>query len=78
MMMPLSRPALLLRRRSLPASVAAPPRHAPYVHKVTSQAPAGLERSARVREQGGHLFETVLARAVRLKALKSGGGGDAT
>jgi hypothetical protein len=59
------------RKRGRPAKTRAA--HAPII----SQAPAGPKRSARVRDQGGHLFETVMARAVRLKAMKTGGGGDA-
>lgn len=36
-----------------------------------------MKRSARVRDQSGPLFESVMVRAIRLKALKSGDGGDA-
>jgi hypothetical protein len=66
-----------------PAPVPLPPRRRGRPSKTCSaralvavQNTAGVKRSAHVREQGGHLFETVMA-VIRLKAMKSGGGGDA-
>ncbi|KAM0846258.1 hypothetical protein ACQ4PT_055790 [Festuca glaucescens] len=69
-------PAPAPRKRGRPAKATAPaavPANAVAAPPLPSAA-VPLKRSARVRDMGGHLFESVMERAVRLKAMKAGNG----